>query len=46
MEVVHRHGTFDDLPYALVAAGLRAAHPNLFAAPSRVRAGSLVAEAA
>ena len=37
MEVVRRHGTFDDLPYELVAGGLRAAHPNLFAAPSRVR---------
>jgi hypothetical protein len=46
MEVVHRHGLFDDLPYELVERGLRAAHPNLFAAPSRVRAGSLMTEAA
>jgi hypothetical protein len=46
MEVVHRHGVFEELPYELVACGLRAAHPRLFAAPGRVRAGSLVAEAA
>jgi transglutaminase-like putative cysteine protease len=45
MEVVRTHGVFDDLPYERVVAGLRAAHPNLFAG-SRVRAGSLVAEAA
>jgi hypothetical protein len=47
MEFVRSHGTFDDLPYEQVVRGLRAAHPNLFAARApRVRAGSLAAEAA
>ena len=45
MEVVRTHGEFDDLPYERIVAGLREAHPNLFVAPARVRAGSLVAEA-
>jgi transglutaminase-like putative cysteine protease len=45
MEVVHRHGVFDDLPYELLVAGLRRAHPRIFASATRVRSGSLAAEA-
>ena len=45
MEVVRKHGTFDDLPYERLVAGLRAAHPKLFEG-TRVRSGSLIAEAA
>lgn len=45
MEFVHTHGEFDDLPHDLVVGGLRAAHPLLFAAPTRFVTGSLVAEA-
>ena len=46
LEVVREHGTFDDLPYEYVIAGLRAAHPNLFVPRlARVRSGSLIAEA-
>jgi transglutaminase-like putative cysteine protease len=46
MEFVREHGDFDDLPYEPVIAGLRAAHPRIFETPTRVRSGSLVAEAA
>ena len=46
MEVVRRHGVFDDLPYERIVAGLRAAHPNLFTGGARMRSGSLMAEAA
>jgi hypothetical protein len=45
IEVVDDHGEFDDLPYEMVVNGLRAAHAALFADPTRVRAGSLIAEA-
>jgi len=46
IELVHDHGEFDDLPYDTVVGGLRSAHAALFADPTRVIAGSLVAEAA
>ncbi|MEO3763975.1 transglutaminase-like domain-containing protein [Streptomyces sp. B8F3] len=47
MEVVHEHGEFDDLPYERLIAGMRAAHPGIFAAPGSTRlvAGSLHADA-
>lgn len=45
MEFLREHGEFDDLPYDMVLSGLRAAHPNLFASPTRFAAGSLVADA-
>jgi len=45
MELVRSHGAFDDLPYGEVIAGLRHAHPMIFAGPTRVRRGSLTAEA-
>jgi transglutaminase-like putative cysteine protease len=45
MEVVHRHGAFDDLPYELVIGGLTRAHPTLLEGPTRIRKGSLRAEA-
>jgi hypothetical protein len=45
IEIVHDHGEFDDLPYETVVGGLRSAHAALFAGHTRVRAGSLVAEA-
>lgn len=44
MEFLHEHGEFDDLPYDLVIAGLRAAHPALLAEGDRVARGSLVVE--
>jgi len=46
IELVHDHGEFDDLPYEMVVQGLRTAHAALFADPTHVRSGSLVAEAA
>jgi len=45
MEFLHTHGEFADLPYELVIDGLRAAHPRMFAAPTRFAAGSLVVDA-
>ena len=45
MEFVREHGVFDDLPYERVIAGLRGAHPRIFEGSTRVRSGSLVAEA-
>jgi transglutaminase-like putative cysteine protease len=45
MEFLRTHGEFDDLPYDLVLSGLRAAHPALFATPTRFATGSLVADA-
>jgi hypothetical protein len=45
MEFVREHGTFDDLPYEQVIAGLRSSHPRLFEGATRLRRGSLVAEA-
>lgn len=45
MELVRAHGFFDDLPYGEIIAGLRRAHPMIFAGPTRVRSGSLTAEA-
>lgn len=45
MEFLREHGEFDDLPYDLVLTGLRAAHPALFATPTRFATGSLVADA-
>jgi hypothetical protein len=45
MEVVREHGVFDDLPYDRVVTGLRRAHPRIFEGSTRVRSGSLVAEA-
>jgi hypothetical protein len=45
MEFLTEHGEFDDLPYDTVLSGLRAAHPALFASPTRFAAGSLVADA-
>lgn len=45
IEFVHEHGTFDDLPYGQVIAGLRRAHPRLFDTGTRVRRGSLIEEA-
>jgi hypothetical protein len=46
MELVREHGAFDDMPYERVVAGLRSAHPRIFAGATRVRGGSLAAEAA
>lgn len=46
MEFLRFHGEFDDLPYDEVVAGLRAAHPAMFADHDTVVAGSLVADAA
>jgi transglutaminase-like putative cysteine protease len=46
MELVREHGVFDDLPYEWIVSGLRRAHPRIFEGPTRVRSGSLVAEAA
>lgn len=46
MEFVREHGEFDDLPYDQVIAGLRQAHPNLFAGGHRFRTGSLAADLA
>ena len=45
MEFLREHGEFDDLPYDRVLTGLRAAHPALFASPTRFATGSLVADA-
>lgn len=45
MELVHEHGPFADLPYERVVGGLRAAHAGLFETPTRMRRGSLAAEA-
>ena len=45
IEIVHQHGAFDDLPYETVVEGLRRAHQGLFDGATRVRSGSLVAEA-
>ncbi|HEX6358863.1 transglutaminase family protein [Actinophytocola sp.] len=45
MEFLTEHGEFDDFPYDLVLTGLRAAHPALFASPTRFVAGTLVADA-
>lgn len=45
MEFLRVHGEFDDLPYDRVLTGLRSAHPDLFASPTRFAAGSLVADA-
>ncbi|MEV4318168.1 transglutaminase-like domain-containing protein [Actinocrispum sp. NPDC049592] len=42
MEFLHTHGEFPDLPYDLVIAGLRRAHPRLFAGTDRFASGSLV----
>ena len=45
IELVHEHGEFDDLPYEEVVEGMRRAHANLFDGDTRIRSGSLVAEA-
>lgn len=45
MEFLHSHGEFADLPYDLVSAGLRTAHPRLFDGPDRFVPGSLVTDA-
>ena len=45
LEVTHERGTFDDLPYQQLTAGLRSAHPALFSTPIRMRPGSLELEA-
>lgn len=46
MEILRVHGEFDDLPYDMVVADLRAAHPLLFGSSATAfPAGSLVAEA-
>lgn len=45
IELVHEHGEFDDLPYEEVVEGMRRAHANLFDDETRIRSGSLVAEA-
>ena len=46
MEFLRVHGEFTDLPYEFVVADLRAAHPALFRDRTRLRTGSLEAEAA
>ncbi|MFF0885098.1 transglutaminase family protein [Streptomyces sp. NPDC003456] len=47
MEFLREHGEFDDFPYDFVIAGLRAAHPRLFAGEAaRFAEGSLEREAA
>jgi transglutaminase-like putative cysteine protease len=45
LEVTHEHGTFNDLPYERLTAGLISAHPALFSSPTRMRPGSLELEA-
>ncbi|WGF90519.1 transglutaminase-like domain-containing protein [Marinivivus vitaminiproducens] len=45
MEFVREHGAFDDLPYETIVAGMRAAHPRLFAGADRLRSGALAREA-
>ncbi|MFB9908964.1 transglutaminase-like domain-containing protein [Allokutzneria oryzae] len=45
MEFLRMHGEFDDFPYDLVTAGIRAAHPKLFAGEETMVTGSLVSEA-
>jgi hypothetical protein len=45
IELVHEHGEFDDLPYETVIEGMRNAHAGLFDGATRIRSGSLVAEA-
>jgi transglutaminase-like putative cysteine protease len=45
IELVHERGEFDDLPYEEVIGGLRGAHRGIFEGATRVRRGSLVAEA-
>jgi transglutaminase-like putative cysteine protease len=46
MEFVHQHGEFADVPYERLLAGLRAAHPAIFATENTFTTGSLVADAA
>jgi transglutaminase-like putative cysteine protease len=46
MEFLRTHGEFADLPYDLVLAGLRTAHPRIFATDTTFATGSLVADAA
>ncbi|MFE1251788.1 transglutaminase family protein [Streptomyces sp. NPDC058735] len=47
MEFLREHGEFDEFPYDLVIAGLRAAHPRLFEGEAaRFTDGSLEREAA
>jgi hypothetical protein len=41
MEVLHDHGEFDDLPYAMILQGMRSKHGSLFASPTKFHAGSL-----
>lgn len=45
MEIVREHGAFDDLPYDLVLADLRQAHPRLFDSPAALAGGRLRDEA-
>lgn len=45
LEVVRNRGIHSDLPYELIIDGLRAAHPNVFAGPTTLAAGSLAGEA-
>jgi len=45
MEFVRAHGEFNDVPYELILTDLRAAHPLLLDASSRVVPGSLVRDA-
>lgn len=45
MEFVRVHGEFDDVPYERILTDLRAAHPLLLDASSRVVPGSLVRDA-
>jgi Transglutaminase-like superfamily len=41
MELIRDHGEFEDLPYAMVLAGLRDKHASLFASPTKFHSGSL-----
>lgn len=45
MEFLRQHGEFDDVPYEMIIADLRTAHPRLFSDGEMFTAGSLAADA-
>lgn len=46
MEIINDHGSFDDLPYAMLIDGMRKRHPNVFKDGDRFISGSLRADVA
>ena len=45
MEIVHDHGSFDDLPYEMILSGMRVKHPNIFGDGDSFVRGSLKRDA-